>query len=129
MTQSALPTLTHAEQIFKDLIWEPLLLAGETALFTWESPVLAVPIVGGVLTAVEKEAISLASEWMFRQFVLLIDITAIKWVNQEHQAAYDRASEKLLVIATDSGIDSVEFKKARDDAKAALAQFIRPVIG
>lgn len=120
MSTTAFRSLTAAEQIFHDLIWMPALKAGETVLEGW-APLLALP----VLKQVDEFVIEQVAEYLFSQLVTLIDVTAIRLVNAEHQVAYDQASLKLKVIAHDQGINSDAFKAARDDAKKALSQFVR----
>lgn len=112
--------LTVAEQVFKDLLWTPGIRAGELAL-EGAVPFLAFP----VINAIEDVVIDAISDYLFNQFITLIDVTAIKLVNAAHQAAFDRASITLKIIAHDKGIDSPEFQKAREDAKLALSQFVR----
>ncbi len=124
MSNSAIPSLTVAENIFKDLVWDPLLMMGETALFV-AVPALDWPILGTIDRAILGEV----SDWIFHQIVLIIDVTVIKFVNAEHQAAFDTAQEKLFVVATDYGPTSTQFLEARDAAAKALAQFVRPVVG
>lgn len=129
MTTSAFKPLTEAEQVFKDLVWGPLILAGQSALIAVEAPVTGIPIVGWILTTAEKEAISLIGDFLFNQLILFIDVTAIKFVNAAHQAKFDDLSEKLEVIATDYGATSPEYLKARDNEAQAFANFVRPSIG
>lgn len=56
---------------------------------------------------------------------LAVDLEAITLVNAEHKRDYDKASVVLKIIAIDKGIDSDEFKKARDNAKIALSKYVR----
>lgn len=129
MTNSATPTLTTIQTIFKDLVWDPLIVTGETALFAWEAPALSIPVIGTVLTAGEKEIISLATDWLFSQLSLLIDMTVIPFIDKSHQAAFDSAAEKLLVIAHDSGPTSQAFEDAKNAEKTAFLAFIHPTVG
>lgn len=118
MTNVAYKPLSAAERIFKDLIWTPGVLAGELAI-EGAVPFFALPVIKNI----EEGVVNALSDWFFNQFILLIDVTAIRLVNAAHQAAYDSASLQLKVIAYDNGIDSDEFKKARDAAKLALSKF------
>lgn len=118
MTTSISKTLTSDEQIFKDLVWSPAIKAGELALES-AVPFFALP----VINIVERGVIDQLSGWVFEQVVLLIDVTVIKLANIEHQEAYDKASLELKVIAVDKGINSDEFKIARDAARLALSKF------
>ena len=118
MSEIAFKPLTTAEQVFKDLVWTPAILAGELALED-AVPFFALP---GIRT-IEEGLINIFTDWLYNQFVLLVDVTAIRLVNAEHQAEYDKASLELKIIAIDKGIDSDEFKKAREAAKLALSKF------
>ncbi len=110
--------LSEAEQIFKSLIWDPLVLSGEASLF------LAIPVLNTpILRKIETALIHKLSDWLWDQIRLLIDIEAIRLVNSEHQVAFANASLKLRVIALEKGIDSDEFKQARDSAARDLAKF------
>jgi hypothetical protein len=120
MPISAYPALTTAEQIFKDLVWTPAILAGETWL---EAEVPALNLPG--LKQLDEEAIKALSNWLFSQVVLVIDIETIQLVNSEHQSAYDKASEALAVIAEENGVKSDEYKKAQSAALAELSRFTR----
>jgi hypothetical protein len=62
---------------------------------------------------------------MYEGLRLLVDLQAIVILNEAHRKAYDDAAIKLKIIAHDRGIDSPEFKKAREDAKAAFAIFVQ----
>lgn len=119
MTTSAFPDLTKAEQVFKALIWDNEVTAAEAALFA-DVPWLGVWPLGPIL----RYLIEHYSDRLYASIEIHLDTAAIKFVNQEHQRAYDAASERLGVIAHDDGVESPEFQKARDDAKAALSQFV-----
>lgn len=110
--------LTAAETIFKNLIWTPMIMAGEVWI-EGAVPFLALP----VIKQIDEEAIKLLTDAIFNQFVLVTDITAIKLVNAVHQSAYNNAQEKLAVIADEQGVNSDAFKKEQDVALAALAKF------
>lgn len=118
MTTEANRPLTNAENIFKTLVWDPIILSGETYLFA-NVPFLNLP----VINQIDRGILNLAADWLFEQIRTLVDVTAIKLVNHDHQVAYDDASIQLMVIAHDKGINSDEFTKARDAAKVALSKF------
>lgn len=120
MGTGAYKSLSVAEQIFKDLVWTPGIHAGELALES-AVPLLALPI----LKQVGEETIDLIADALFNQFIMIVDVTTIKLVNAEHQAAFDKARVTLQIIAHDKGIDSPDFQNARENAKAALSQFVR----
>lgn len=95
-----------------------MLKAGEAWLET-EVPFLNLP----VIKQLDETAIEAVADWIFSQVVLLIDIAAIRLVSAAHQSAYEHASIQLAVVAQEKGIDSAEFKQARDKARAALSSF------
>ncbi len=120
MTTVAFRPLTTAEQIFKDLVWDPGIAAGELALET-AVPLLDVPI----LKQLDEEAIKLLTDWLFNRWVLVVDIASIHLVDAVKQSAYDSASLNLKVIAHDKGISSDEYSKARDAVLADQSRFTR----
>lgn len=120
MTENANPGLGIGEGLFKDLFWDLSVQAALTALFAYV-PVLNVWPLRGIVTGI----ITLFTDKMYSLMKLLIDVTAIKFTNGEHQRAFDSAAVKLKIIAHDRGIDSDEFRKAREDAKASLSRFVR----
>lgn len=124
MTTTAYKTLTTVEQVFKDLVWNPAIKAGEIAL-EGEVPFFALP----VISSIEEGAINIITDWLYNQLVLLVDVAAIRLVNAAHQEAYDEASERLKIIAIDKGIDSDEFKKAREQAKIEMSKFTNIAAG
>ena len=119
MSESVSRPLTVAEQIFHDIIWNPLIMAGETALFTW-APILNAPVLGDI----DKGVISVVSDYLFSQLVLFVDVTAIKFIDPAHQSAYDSASEALKIIAQEKGITSAEFLAAQAAAIKAMQSFV-----
>lgn len=120
MSETVSRPLTEAEQTFKDLIWLPLLRLGEGALET-SVPALNFPI----LKQVDEFILESLAEWLYSQIVMLLDVETIRLANAEHQAAYDKASLTLKIIAKDKGATSPEFAEAKENAKKALSQFVR----
>lgn len=118
MTTSAYKKLTTAETIFKDLVWTPLLAVGENALIV-EVPFLGLPVISTVF----KGTIGLVSDWIFNQLSLGVDLTAIKLVNDEHEAAFQSASLQLAIVAHDNGVNSPEYTAAKQKAMLALSKF------
>ena len=118
MTTVAFAPLTTAEQIFHDLIWEPMIKIG----MNWIEgavPFLDLPVIKNI----DEELLGILTDYIFKQLVLTVDVTAIRLVNEAHQAAFNSASLQLELIAEQSGISSEAFIKARNDAKAALSKF------
>ena len=62
---------------------------------------------------------------LFSGFVLVVDVGAIQLLNTQHQSVYNDASLKLKIIAHDKGIESDEFKNAREVAKISMSKFTR----
>ena len=118
MSTSVFQNLTDAEQIFKDLIFMPMIMAGEIWLES-SLPALALP----VIKQIDEAFIMAFADALFQQIVMLIDITAIKLINGELQTAWDTASFKLRVIAQEHGIKSPEYIAARENAKIEFSKF------
>jgi hypothetical protein len=119
MTISAYAPLTTAEDIFFNLIWTPLVTAGEASLFA-AIPFLNLPILGSIIKGILDEL----SSWIFQKVRLFIDLSAIKLVNEVHQAAYDQASIQLSQIASQKGITSEEYLTARAAAAASFSALV-----
>lgn len=124
MTTSAFPALTEAEQVFKDLLWTPMITAGENWLEV-EVPFLELPVIKQLDEAVINEI----TDALFNYVILVIDVTAIKLVNTIHQSAYDTASLKLRVIAQNEGINSDAYKQAREAELAAQSTWTNIAAG
>ena len=120
LSDIAYKPLTQIEKIFKDLIWDPAVAAWNASLKI-AFPFLRLPVLGQIQNLILKTV----ADWVFSSFVLLVDVVAIRLVNSEHQREYDNASIKLMGAADKFGENSPEFKKAREDAKAALSKFAR----
>ena len=116
MTTGGVPALTAAEQIFKDVIWTPLIQGGETWLET-TLPLLNLP----VLKEIDEEIIQLVSDALFGNFIQFIDVTAIGLVDPIQQATYATACENLSVILTEKGVTSVQYQTARAKTLADMA--------
>lgn len=112
------PTLTLAENIFKSLVWDSILDAQLAALYA-DAPYL-LPI-KWLIDPLAK----MFENRFFSGFRTTIDVAAIKLLNAEHASAMQDASVRLAVIAHDKGINSDEFKKAREADKIALSRFTR----
>ncbi len=119
MTTQVNPDLAAAEQIFYNLVWKPAIIFGEAAL-EGAVPALALPLI----KQLDETTINALSDWLFGQFCLMIDCTAITLLNSTHQLAYDDASLRLKVVETEKGIDSPEYKKAIADEADSFKKFI-----
>ena len=119
MTTEANPTLGKIENIFKNLVWDNLITVGITAFFSY-APFLAVwplkPLITFILTKFADQ--------IFAVVKLNIDLAAIELLNAEHKKEFTLAAIKLKSLEKDKGLNSVEYKTAREEAKLALSKFV-----
>lgn len=115
MTTSATPTMSTAQTLVYNLLWTPFIAMGETALFT-AVPILNAPILG----AIDKEAIQEVTDFIWYQLIQWADVTTIKFLNSEHESAYQSAQLKLNIIINSQGINSDAFIQARNAEIAAM---------
>lgn len=120
MTDVAFPKLTVGENVFKGLVYDNAVEAGLAALFAY-APFLAVPPLKQGLSYIVK----LFADRLFEVIRIGVDIGAIQLRNAEAQRAYLHASVKLKLVARAKGIDSPEFRAAREEDKRAFAKFVR----
>jgi hypothetical protein len=106
--------------LFKALIWDNLVKAAVGRLFA-AVPILAWGPIGYVITWVATHF----ADKLYDSVKMAIALEAIAIRNEAHRRAYDRASVALKIIAQDKGINSPEFREARDANKRALAEFVR----
>lgn len=119
MSDVAFKPLTAIEKIFKSLVWDPMIKLGETAIEGYV-PVLALP----VIKQLEEFSFEEVTDWLFNNFVMFVDVSAIKLVNAEHHAAYVKESLRLLLVSQTYPLGSPEFQKENEIAKQNLAQFV-----
>jgi hypothetical protein len=120
MSDDAYKKLGLAEAIFKDLIWDNLIRAGKAALFS-AAPWMSVWPLGPMINLL----IDMFTDKLYEGLRLAIDLEAIVFVNEAHRRAYDKAAVTLKILAQEKGIDSPEFKNAKEYAKADLSKFVR----
>jgi len=106
--------------LFKDLVWTAIkdLILSRLALMV---PIL----MWGPIGIFTSFLVGIILSWVYDAVKMAIDLQVIKFTNEKHQAAYDRASIALKLIARDKGINSPEFKEARDVHKKELAVFVK----
>ena len=105
---------------FKDLVWDELVNAALGKLFA------AVPFLG-------FWPISMAVTWLvvkysdifYHALKMMLQLEKILFVNEAHQKAFDRSSVILKILANTKGIDSEEFRSAREENKRHLSTFTR----
>jgi hypothetical protein len=118
-TASGYPTLTSVEQAFKDLIWDPMIKAGEVWIAGAQA---AIPFLDfAVVQGVEDAAIQAVTDYAFSQLMLLVDVASIELVSAERQSAYEAASEELVIIGETKGVTSSEYQQALQNALASFA--------
>lgn len=120
MTENAYPKLGIAEKIFKSVIWDTTLRVSLTAFYI-KVPFLGLPVIRNVF----EFFVFMLSDFMFEGMRLVTDVTAIKIVNEVHRKAYEKSVVTLTIVANSNGVESDEYKKARDNAATHFAQFIR----
>jgi Flp pilus assembly pilin Flp len=99
MTTSAFRPLTEAENIFKQVIWTPMIMAGEVWI-EGAVPFLDLP----VIKQLDEATISALTDAIYNQLVTLVDVTAIKLVSTDLQNKWTSASEALALIAQEQGV-------------------------
>jgi len=106
--------------LFKDLVWTAIkdLILSRLALMV---PIL----MWGPIGIFTSFLVGIILSWVYDAVKMAIDLQVIKFTNEKHQAAYDRASIALKLIARDKGINSPEFQEARDVHKKELAVFVK----
>jgi hypothetical protein len=119
MSDQVNPLLEFAKRLFKDLVWNAAVDLALAALFL-EAPYLAWPPLKQMISGVVR----LGTDKIFGIMSMTIDLGAVVLINAEHRRQYDRAYAELYIVARDSGENSEAFRKARDNAKQHLAQFV-----
>ena len=119
MSESVNPKLHAIEGFFKEVVWDTALKAALASLFI-QAPYLAVWPIKQIITGL----VGWISDVLFSKIKLLIDLQAIVILNEKHRREYTIAVLNLRAIADTNGIDSAEFKEARENAKKHLSKFI-----
>lgn len=118
MSDSVNPILETSEQIFKSLVWDNLVKAELTSLYA-SSTILTFfkPLIDAIMTVITNS--------LFSNFKTYIDLGAVQLLDSQAESTFRTASITLAILAHDKGVNSDEFKKARENAKSALSTFIR----
>lgn len=110
----------EGQDLFKELVWHSLVKAALSRLF------LAVPFLGwGPFGYVISYFAMKYADELYDAVKLLIEVEVIVFRNKEFEKSYNDASVKLHIIAKDKGIDSPEFRSARDEDKKRLSDLVR----
>lgn len=106
--------------LFKDLLWENI-LKGAVERMLSRYPILGWGPVSWFVTFLIGEFADalylILKEWF--------DLEAIAIKKRDLRLAFDRAGVECKIIARSHGIESPEFRKARDEHKADLSKFVR----
>lgn len=105
---------------FKELIWDSLVKAALGKLFA-ALPLLGWGPIGWAITWI----VNRYSEELYLLAKEFVKLEALALRNEQAERAYNTASVKLKLIARTNGIESAEFRKARDDDKKALDNLVR----
>lgn len=105
---------------FKELLWDHIVRATLTKIF------VKVPLLGwGPIGYVISNLVFKYSDELYSALSFFIEVKLIVLKNKKLQQEYAAASLRLRQVALSSGIESVEFRKARDEDKDALSKFVR----
>ena len=108
------------EQLFRSLVWDNLIKAAIKRVF------MAVPFLA--MGPLGKITVYILTKFADKLYVVLkeeVDVQRIIFRNRKLGREFGRASVKLKIIAKSKGIDSNEFKNAREIHKKRLSDFVR----
>lgn len=120
MTEQINPQIGQIESLFKEAVWDAAVESALASLFVaapWMNTWPLRGIVRGLTLMLTNRIFSLLR--------LVIDLQVIQLLNSEHKQAFAREAVKLRIIAIDKGLNSPEYKRAKEDAKASLSRFIQ----
>lgn len=123
MAQNVDERLAKAKEIVRSLAWENLtdLLISASLI---RLPFLNAPI----LKQLFSKCVWIISNKLWAKIVLHIDLEFIAFKNSSAEIASKRASVILAIMLQKYGEQSPQFKEAKQNAKTALADFMRPSI-
>jgi len=110
----------NAGDLFKDLVWSAIIKAATSAL-TKAIPFLAF----GPMPLITSLVVGLVGDFVYDQLKDVYNFQSVAIKNEMHRREFDSAGLKLKLIARDKGIQSDEFKEARQKYADALAKFVR----
>lgn len=120
MSETAHPDLDLTQKTFKSLVWDNALKLGLELLFA-NAPYLNVWIVRSIISSIAK----MSTDWLYAALKTVADMSAIPLINAQLKSRFDNDSVALRIVAMKHGIDSQEFKEAREEAADAFAEFFR----
>jgi len=110
MTESVNPTLGKAEDLFKEIGWDNL--------------------VGAVLTYFKinfrpiNSIVFILTDAIFAKMREVVDLGYLVFKNPAARREFDACQVTLRILERDKGLSSLEYKKARENAKIAFAKHI-----
>lgn len=108
------------EDLVKVLLWDVLVKAALQRLF------LLVPLLGwGPIGMVVSHYAFKLTDFMYEQMADYISITIIAARNKKFESEFNKAAINLKLIAMQKGIQSDEYRSAREQHKKALSDFVR----
>jgi hypothetical protein len=120
LTDQVNPQIKIVEDLFKGGVWDTLVRAQLTALYT-AAPWLAVWPLKPVVEGIAK----MLTDSLYEGLRMILDLKLIAFINTEHRRAFDKSEVALKIIAVNYGINSEEFKNARKTAQKNLADLVR----
>jgi hypothetical protein len=105
--------------LFKDLVFDTLVKAALQRLFS------LVPLLGwGPLGMVISFYLTKFADLLYSGVKEFVEVESIPIKNEALRKEFDRASVKLKIIAGGKGIDSPEFREARNADKENLLKLV-----
>lgn len=106
--------------IFKEFVWGPLVKYA-ISLAVSKLPFLGLPIINPIFGVLVGWVAGLLYD-AGKEFV---DFEVIGFKNEKHKNAYSAANVELRYLAVKNGIDSAEYKAAREKHGKALRDFVK----
>lgn len=107
------------EDAFKDLVWFSIVKAALGRLFTLV-PLLGWGPIGHVITFFAMKF----GEQLFDAISKVVRIEILEFKNDETRKAFDSAAVKLKLTARSYGLESEQFKVARNEYQKKLSGFV-----
>lgn len=112
--------MTQDEALFQSLIWNPLVSAALIAIKT------AIPFLNIFPLNILVDWIGqMLAGKLFSGIALQLNLAEISFHNSEQLKAYSNASIELKTIAQQKGVNSPDYAVALENAKSALASFVK----
>jgi hypothetical protein len=121
MSTQVNPTLNVAEDLFKSILWDTTLDVALAALFTEVSFLNVWPI-----KPIITDLAHMISNAFYSKLRLAVDMAAVPFINAERKKAFESATVTTKLIGLDKGVESPEYKKAKENARKlfiAYSQF------